>query len=58
MREIVDPLNHSSYRSDKGAAPKLQLAIARRRDNFSPIVQQFLHIVEELSQKAGMESVA
>ncbi|NHC35801.1 LysR family transcriptional regulator [Scytonema millei] len=46
------------YRRLKGTAPKLQLAIARRRDNFSPIVQQFLHVVEELSQKSGQESVA
>ncbi|MBD3887431.1 LysR family transcriptional regulator [Phormidium tenue FACHB-886] len=46
------------YRRLKGAAPKLELAIAHRRDNFSPIVQQFLHVVEELKQKSGKKSVA
>lgn len=46
------------YRRLKGAAPKLKLAIACRRDNFSSIIQQFLYVVEELSQKSGMESVA
>ncbi len=46
------------YRRLKGAAPKLKMAIARRRDNFSPIVQQFLHVIEEFNQKSGKESVA
>jgi DNA-binding transcriptional LysR family regulator len=41
------------YRRLEGAAPKLQLAIARRRDNFSPIVQQFLHVIDELNQPSG-----
>lgn len=36
------------YRRLKGDAPKLQLAIAYQHDNFSPIVQQFLHVIEEL----------
>jgi DNA-binding transcriptional LysR family regulator len=40
------------YRRLNGPAPKLELVIAHRRDNFSPIVQQFLHIVEELAQKS------
>jgi DNA-binding transcriptional LysR family regulator len=46
------------YRHLKGDAPKLQLAIARRRDNFSPVVQQFLQVIAELSQRAEEESVA
>lgn len=41
------------YRRLKGAAPKLQLAIAHRHDNASPIVQQFLQVTEELSQSSG-----
>ncbi|MEM1368054.1 MAG: LysR family transcriptional regulator [Cyanobacteria bacterium P01_H01_bin.15] len=41
------------YRRLKGPAPSLQLAIARRRDNFSPIVQQFLQVTEELNQLSG-----
>lgn len=46
------------YRRLSGSAPKLELAIAYRRDNFSPVVQQFLHIVEERIQESGRESVA
>ena len=39
------------YRRLQEATPKLQLAVAHRRDNFSPIVQQFLHVVAESKQK-------
>ncbi len=46
------------YRRLQGAAPQLQLAIARRRDNFSPIVQQFLQVVEALNQRPQAESIA
>ncbi|MEO1519410.1 MAG: LysR family transcriptional regulator [Cyanobacteria bacterium J06633_2] len=35
------------YRTLKGDAPSLQMAIARRHDDDSPIVQQFFQIVEE-----------
>ena len=40
------------YRQLQGSAPKLQLAVAHRRDNLSPIVQQFLHVVAEIKQKS------
>jgi DNA-binding transcriptional LysR family regulator len=37
------------YRRLQGDVPKLKLAIARRRDNFSPVVQQFLKVVEAIA---------
>ncbi|MEM8808594.1 MAG: LysR family transcriptional regulator [Cyanobacteria bacterium P01_G01_bin.38] len=36
------------YRKLKGVSLSLELAIARRQDNLSPIVQHFLNIVEEM----------
>ncbi|GAB4386780.1 MAG: LysR family transcriptional regulator [Elainellaceae cyanobacterium] len=46
------------YRRLSGSAPKLELAIAYRRDNSSPVVQQFLHIVEERIDEPLRESIA
>lgn len=45
------------YRQLQGTAPKLQLAVAHRRDDFSPIVQQFLHVIET-SKQISESSVA
>ena len=42
------------YRNLQGAAPSLQLAIARRHDHFSPVVQQFFKIVEELLKESKL----
>ena len=42
------------YRNLQGAAPSLQLAIAHRYDHFSPVIQQFFKIVEELLKESKL----
>ena len=42
------------YRQLKGNAPSLQLAIVRRRDDCSPIVQHFFQIFEEILKNTNL----
>ena len=55
---LKDSVNSTiTYCNVQGAAPSLQLAIARRHDNNSPIVQHFFQIVTEtLMKEPSIES--
>jgi DNA-binding transcriptional LysR family regulator len=56
LENTTDP--NVVYRHLQGNAPKLTLAIARRRDNFSPVVQQFLGVVEAIAPNNEKISIA
>ncbi|MEO1298430.1 MAG: LysR family transcriptional regulator [Cyanobacteria bacterium J06636_16] len=54
--EVLQDTGNSAvvYRNLKGDAPSLQLAIAHRRDDDSPIVQHFFQVVEETFKDAEL----
>ena len=46
------------YRHLQNPSPSLQLAIARRHDNFSLVVQHFFKIVEEVLEASSLLSAS